>query len=32
MKADISNDAIYSRRRFLKNLGGGVVVVFCLNL
>ena len=25
----IKNEAAYSRRRFLKNLGGGVVVVFC---
>lgn len=30
MKSVIKNETIYSRRRFLKNLGGGVVVVFCL--
>ncbi len=30
MKSVINNEAVYSRRRFLKNLGGGVVVVFCL--
>jgi isoquinoline 1-oxidoreductase len=26
----IKNETSYSRRRFIKNLGGGVVVVFCL--
>jgi len=26
----IKKEAAYSRRRFIKNLGGGVVVVFCL--
>ena len=26
----LKNEAAYSRRRFIKNLGGGVVVVFCL--
>jgi nicotinate dehydrogenase subunit B len=30
MKAAIKNETAYSRRRFIKNLGGGVVVVFCL--
>jgi nicotinate dehydrogenase subunit B len=30
MKTAIKNEAAYSRRRFIKNLGGGVVVVFCL--
>lgn len=30
MKSAIKNEAAYSRRRFIKNLGGGVVVVFCL--
>ncbi len=30
MKTVIKNETAYSRRRFLKNLGGGVVVVFCL--
>ena len=30
MKSAIKNENIYSRRRFLKNLGGGVVVVFCI--
>lgn len=30
MKSAIKNETTYSRRRFLKNLGGGVVVVFCL--
>ena len=26
----IKNEAAYSRRKFIKNLGGGVIVVFCL--
>lgn len=30
MKSVIKNETGYSRRRFIKNLGGGVVVVFCL--
>jgi nicotinate dehydrogenase subunit B len=30
MKTAINTVPAYSRRRFLKNLGGGVVVVFCL--
>ena len=30
MKSEIKNETVYSRRRFIKNLGGGVVVVFCL--
>ena len=30
MKSAIKNEVAYSRRRFIKNLGGGVVVVFCL--
>ena len=30
MKTVIKNETAYSRRRFIKNLGGGVVVVFCL--
>ncbi len=30
MKSVNNNETVYSRRRFLKNLGGGVVVVFCL--
>ncbi len=30
MKSVIKNETAYSRRRFIKNLGGGVVVVFCL--
>src|SRR5680860_968448 len=30
MKSVIKNETAYSRRRFLKTLGGGVVVVFCL--
>jgi len=30
MKAAIKKETAYSRRRFIKNLGGGVVVVFCL--
>jgi len=30
MKSAIENEFAASRRRFIKNLGGGVVVVFCL--
>lgn len=30
MKSAIENETAYSRRRFIKNLGGGVVVVFSL--
>ena len=30
MKTAIKNETGYSRRKFIKNLGGGVVVVFCL--
>ncbi|TXG38523.1 xanthine dehydrogenase family protein molybdopterin-binding subunit [Seonamhaeicola maritimus] len=30
MRTAINKEELYSRRRFLKNLGGGVVVVFCL--
>ncbi|MDH5413230.1 MAG: molybdopterin-dependent oxidoreductase [Flavobacteriaceae bacterium] len=30
MKSEIKNETVYSRRRFIKNLGGGVIVVFCL--
>ncbi|WP_282134158.1 xanthine dehydrogenase family protein molybdopterin-binding subunit [Seonamhaeicola maritimus] len=30
MRTAINKEEVYSRRRFLKNLGGGVVVVFCL--
>ena len=30
MKTAIKNETAYSRRKFIKNLGGGVVVVFCL--
>ena len=30
MKSVIKKENVYSRRRFIKNLGGGVVVVFCL--
>jgi nicotinate dehydrogenase subunit B len=30
MKSIIKNETTYSRRKFIKNLGGGVIVVFCL--